>query len=155
MRLRIMIIAFVISIIFIFPQRVKAEYVFYYEGDGLDALVNEEIEVKNESLSYKIYFLVNILLNSEKNVVKYIGEGARLNSVSVYEDEAVIDISEGIRNYGGSYYELRLLNQLAMIAFQFEQIKKLTILTDGKSECFPQGSEVYKWQRKDFGDYEN
>ncbi len=145
MSIKIKAILLIIIIIFLFPQKVKAEkgYVSYinFDENGNEIWATNELDLENnlskEEISTKIF---ENLLNDKNEM--FIPEGTKLLTLVINDGHLVLNVSDEIKNYGGCYYELCLKKQIIKTALSIPNINKVTLLIENSVEYLPEGSFI-------------
>ncbi len=133
-----------LALVFAFPQAVKAEQV---ESVHYLKVIDNSIE-KWEAK--KLYFedtaskderTLSVFQNLfSKEEGSFIPKDVKVLNVETKNKHLIINFSEEILNYGGSYYEQRLLAQILKTAAYMEEVEKITICVNGKVAILPEGT---------------
>ncbi|MBR1736889.1 MAG: GerMN domain-containing protein [Firmicutes bacterium] len=97
----------------------------------------------------KAEILFKTLFNDPHNVINYIPKDTKLLGISLNNDELIINASAEIKNYGGSFYERKLVRQILYTAFELDSVNHVTLLIEGKTDYLPQGSLIEKISREE------
>jgi len=149
-----MLALFFLLLIFIFPQRVYADVdyieVFYHKIDEDDEafLVSYIIQVPSY-LSVENRAMVvfsNIFDNTYVDEIIFVPKDVHIIDVFFSEEYAhlVINLSAEMLNYGGTYFEYRLVEKLIANAAALEEVAYFTILTEGQSLHLPEGTLIFE-----------
>lgn len=141
MQKKISIIIFILILLLCFPPKVYANQlhtIFYYDiKNSRTKLMQEEINFHGDFSRQQITFIIfDNLINSKR---MFIPKNSRLISIQIKDKNLILNLSNEIKNYGGSYYEQHLLNQIKLTA-QNLQFDSLTILIDGQKQYLPEGT---------------
>ena len=150
---KILLALLFLLLIFIFPQSVGA-------GDlGIVRVFYYEIEYCGESLLsyYQItvpaWFCVEVRAiivfneifdNFNPDKMVFVPPGVRILGVA-FDDvrgHLTLNLSDDILNYGGTYFEDRLVSKLLANAAGLEGVRYLTVLIEGQQRYFPEGSMI-------------
>lgn len=113
-------------------------YYYYDNGDELNQIIYDfKDEFSNE---YKLDLLIKELLKSNNN---FIPLGSELMDVKIINGYAELNFSNEILDYGGNYYEIRLINQILETTLNFPDINYVTFLIDGKLVPLNEGTTVF------------
>jgi len=76
--------------------------------------------------------------------------GIRVIGATFDDGNLILNVSGDILRYGGTNYELRLRSLLTRNAFALSpEVTSFTLAVDGKIQCLPEGSLLYKITRDD------
>lgn len=159
MSLKFKLIIMLIFLILIFPMRVNADeinMIYYFENDitGNDYLKTQEYTFcGNINTEERVFILISNLFDNNYIDINYVPYGTMLLSVNLYDDELVVNVNENIKNYGGSTYEVGLIKQILYTIFQFDDIKTVTLLINGKLDYLGEGSIIYKYDKMKLLEY--
>lgn len=159
MSLKFKLIIMLILLILIFPMRVNADeinMIYYFENDitGNDYLKTQEYTFcGNINTEERVFILISNLFDNNYIDINYVPYGTMLLSVNLYDDELVVNVNENIKNYGGSTYEVGLIKQILYTIFQFDDIKTVTLLINGKLDYLGEGSIIYKYDKMKLLEY--
>ena len=113
------------------------EVTVYYPDQAGMALIPVKREIKFTDDSQKYIETVNCLLDSpaEEELTKIFPKGAKINSITLKNDTAVVDLDSGItKNFvGGSTGEEFLINSVVETLTEFDEVKQVLFLIDGKN----------------------
>lgn len=114
---------------------------FYYEEDK-DSMkfVNDSVYVNNLDVEEQIIFLLNLLFL--KDDILCTPNNTEVTGVYIDNHNIYVNMNENILNHGGNYYESVLLSQIYKNIFQFDEIKNITILVNGRIKNFPEGQQI-------------
>lgn len=109
--------------------------VYYPDQAGMSLIpVKREIKVTEESQKYLA--AVNCLLDQpkEEDLTKIFPKGAKIKSITLDKDTAVVDLDSGItKNFvGGSTGEEFLINSVVDTLTEFSEVKQVLFLIDGR-----------------------
>lgn len=76
------------------------------------------------------------------NLQTELPQGSKLLKSSISGNTLILDFDNQIRNYGGTTREDIILKQLLFTMKQFEGVKRIKILIDGKPGTLPEGTEI-------------
>lgn len=147
-----------IAFIFIFPAKVSADDkygVYYYLSDDVygEMGYDEYVFCGEFTFAEKVFAVIDNLFDNKHKTINFIPTGIRLISVKCSDGYVVIDVSGDILSYGGgSTMEIGLVRQILYNAFQFDDTEYLTVLIDGKIQCLPEGTKIYKYTKEEFKD---
>ncbi len=120
-------------------------------------------ENKWESMEYKFYnnftklekieYLFNELFTNTK-FIKFIPEDVKLISVEIIGDELILNVSEEINNFGGSYYQSKLINQITRTGLSLKNINYVTLHIGGELLPLNEGIVIEKISNWDLSDKE-
>ena len=135
---------FIFNIIFvgeIYAKSYKLVYNDYNTVSNETCQQYEYIEV-NDNLSFEeqITYAINYFFSSPNN--QYIPSNVSVLSVVVNDDELILNVTEDIQNYGGTFYEKALVEQLLETTLSIEGINKVTLLIEGESKPLTEGTEI-------------
>jgi spore germination protein GerM len=140
-----------IVLLLIFPQRVycselsSTEYDIhriFFDENGENHWFLERITVcGNDVLVVAEEVLNTLFKDSCVNTYSY-PEGTVILNASLLEGHITVDISPEIRAYGGGYTENILVNQIIRTLFGLPGVSKITLLVDGRTGGFPEGTVV-------------
>lgn len=112
------------------------EVTVYYPDQSGMSLIPVKREIKFSDDKQKYIETVNLLLENptEEDLTKIFPKGAKFNSVTLDNDTAVVDLDSGItKNFvGGSTGEEFLINSIVDTLTDFEEVKQVRFLIDGK-----------------------
>jgi len=133
-------------------MKADAENFYYFKSDenGFDILKKENYEFCNSlKTKDKIYILLKNLFNNSESMINYIPEKSKIINLSLENGELTINVDENVKNYGGgANFEIKFIEQILSNVFQFEEIKNVTLLINGKIDYLPEGSVIYKIVRE-------
>lgn len=134
-----LILPIIISLLFTTKVFGETHSYSYYDEDDIlnEEYINFEGEYEEE---FKLWFLIYQLIESEKN---YIPENTKLLGIKINKKYAELNFSKEILNYGGTSYEVRLINQIVDTSINFPNINYVTILVDGELVFLPEGTQVF------------
>ena len=108
----------------------------YYPDQAGMALIPVKREIKFTDEGQKYIEAVNCLLDAptEEELTKIFPKGAKIKSITLDNDTAVVDLDAGItKNFvGGSTGEEFLINSVVDTLTEFDEIKQVRFLIDGK-----------------------
>lgn len=109
--------------------------VYYPDQAGMSLIpVQREITVDNDSQKYMA--AVNCLMDSpiEEDLTKIFPKGAKIKSITLKGDIAVVDLDGGItKNFvGGSTGEEFLINSVVDTLTEFDEVQRVQFLIDGQ-----------------------
>lgn len=109
--------------------------VYYPDQSGMSLIpVQREIKISDDSQKY--ISAVNCLLDAptEEDLTKIFPKGAKIKSITLKGDTAVVDLDSGItKNFvGGSTGEEFLVNSVVDTLTEFDEVKQVQFLIDGK-----------------------
>ena len=109
--------------------------VYYPDQAGMSLIpVKREIKVTEENQKYLA--AVNCLLEQpkEEDLTKIFPKGAKIKSITLDKDTAVVDLDSGItKNFvGGSTGEEFLINSVVDTLTEFNEVKQVLFLIDGR-----------------------
>lgn len=108
----------------------------YYPDQAGMALIPVKREIKFTDESQKYIEAVNCLLNApnEEELTKIFPKDAKIKSIKLDGNTAVIDLDSGItKNFvGGSTGEEFLINSVVDTLTEFDEVKQVRFLIDGK-----------------------
>ena len=109
----------------------------YYPDDAGMSLVPVEREIKFSDDEQKYISAVSCLLDApnEENVIKIFPDGAKIKSIKLDGDTAVVDLDSGItKNFvGGSTGEEFLINSVVETLTEFDEVNQVRFLIDGQA----------------------
>ncbi len=135
--------------IFLFPQKVRASReanLYYYTVNrGVDILAEEKIEFdKDITGSQRAYAVFSKLFTSPFNA--YIPDNTKLISANINDHVLILNVSEEILKYGGSYNETRIKELIIKNALDLEGVDCVTLLVNGDCVPLPEGSEIDEYR---------
>ena len=109
--------------------------VYYPDQAGMSLIpVQREITIADDSQKY--IGAVNCLLDTpaEEEVIKIFPKDAKIKSITLKGDTAIVDLDSGItKNFvGGSTGEEFLINSVVDTLTEFDEVKQVQFLIDGK-----------------------
>ncbi len=149
MKLKLKLLLFVIALILIFPQKVKAansNYVIYYykyDSQGDAYWVSQPFLPPSKKLSHEriIYLMLKEFFESESYNITC--EGTKLLGIAFEDGHLTINVSKEIADYGGgTYYENCLRNQIIKTGTSIEGVDKVSLLIEGKLNYLPEGTII-------------
>lgn len=112
------------------------EVTVYYPDQSGMSLIPVKREIKFSDDKQKYIETVNLLLENptEEDLTKIFPKDAKINSVTLDNDTAIVDLDSGItKNFvGGSTGEEFLINSVVDTLTDFDEIKQVRFLIDGK-----------------------
>jgi spore germination protein GerM len=146
--LKIKLVLIILGLIFLFPQTIRADKadIYYYtiHDDGSLTWQTKHIDIAHtKDLNYKSFQIFKEFFNSSNPFI--ISDAKLLSSIiDRNTGELVLDISSGINDYGGNYYEAILINQILKTAFAIDEVKSVTLLIEGKQSELSEGRIISK-----------
>ena len=108
----------------------------YYPDQAGMSLVAVKREIKFENENQKYIEAVNCLMDTpaEEDLTKIFPKGAKIKSINLKGDTAVVDLDGGItKNFvGGSTGEEFLINSVVETLTEFNEVKQVQFLIDGQ-----------------------
>ena len=108
----------------------------YYPDQAGMSLIPVQREIKFTDDSQKYLETVNCLLDApiEEELTKIFPKGAKIKSITLKGDTAIVDLDSGItKNFvGGSTGEEFLINSVVDTLTEFDEVKQVQFLIDGK-----------------------
>lgn len=108
----------------------------YYPDQAGMSLIPVQREIKFNDENQKYLAAVNCLLEQpkEEDLTKIFPKGAKIKSIILKKDTAVVDLDSGItKNFvGGSTGEEFLINSVVDTLTEFSEVKQVLFLIDGK-----------------------
>lgn len=109
--------------------------VYYPDQAGMSLIpVQREITIDNDSQKYMA--AINCLMDSpiEEDLTKIFPKGAKIKSITLKGDIAVVDLDGGImKNFvGGSTGEEFLINSVVDTLTEFDEVQRVQFLIDGQ-----------------------
>ncbi len=112
------------------------EVTVYYPDQSGMSLIPVKREIKFNDEGQKYIEAVKCLLDApkEEELTKIFPKGAKINSITLDKDTAVVDLDSGItKNFvGGSTGEEFLINSVVDTLTDFKEVKQVRFLIDGK-----------------------
>ena len=112
------------------------EVTVYYPDQSGMSLIPVKREIKFSDDKQKYIETVNLLLENptEEDLTKIFPKGAKINSVTLDKDTAIVDLDSSItKNFvGGSTGEEFLINSVVDTLTDFDEVKQVRFLIDGK-----------------------
>ena len=112
------------------------EVTVYYPDQSGISLIPVKREIKFSDDKQKYIETVNLLLENptEEDLTKIFPKGAKINSVTLEKDTAIVDFDSSItKNFvGGSTGEEFLINSVVDTLTDFDEVKQVRFLIDGK-----------------------
>lgn len=134
----------VFLIIFLIPQKVKAEEIYFYEYDerGVLCEFSQHIDfIGDFTQEEKIMIIFDNFFSRWDN--ELIGIELEQGSLKIYADES-------IKSYGGgSATEFKLVRGIISNAFNIEQVDNVTLYIDGVIDCLPEGIMLNQYKREE------
>ncbi len=135
-------------IIFLFPQKVRAAQevnLYYYTVDRSEDIIKaEKIDFDRDMPgSEQAYAVFTKLFTYPYNA--YIPDNTKLISVVLNDRVLILNVSEDILKYGGSYNETRIKELILKNAFVLDEVDKVTLLVNGEYVPLPEGSEINEY----------
>lgn len=131
----------ILLLLIIFSPKVYASQsnnIFYYElENGQTKLKHEAINFIGDFTKEQIAFIIFDNLIDSKRM--FIPKNSHLIWAKIKDENLILNISNQIKNYGGSYFEKHLVNQIKMTANNLK-IQSLKILIDGENEYLSEGT---------------
>lgn len=146
MKLLLILLIFLASAQGINLDRSDNLQVFFYEvyADGKETLNTHTLTIPPELTTEDRAFIMfsKVFISSQA----FNPGNIRILGVSFCEQckHLVIDLSTEILNYGGSYFEYRLINKLIKNAATLPNVNYFTILIDGQLRYLPEGTLIYR-----------
>ena len=91
--------------------------------------------------------LENLTRIPTKNRYSYIPKGTELLGISLVDGECTIYVSKEITQYGGTYWETKLVDQLLSTIFTFPTVQKITLFIEEYEIYLPEGTKLQQYQR--------
>ncbi len=117
-------------------QNQKISVKVYYPDDaGINLVgVKRTIEIKNDSEKYLAAVQLLTTYPTEKDLTVIFPKNAKINSVTVENDTAIVDFDKNITKSfaGGSTGEELLVNSVVKTLTEFKEVKQVRFLVDGK-----------------------
>ena len=109
--------------------------VYYPDQAGMSLIpVQREIKITDDNQKY--ISAVNCLLDTpaEEELIKIFPKDAKIKSITLKGDTAIVDLDSGItKNFvGGSTGEEFLINSVVDTLTEFDEVKQVQFLIDGK-----------------------
>nr|WP_317357733.1 GerMN domain-containing protein [uncultured Tyzzerella sp.] len=125
--------------------------IYYLENNFEESLMFDEYLILGDFMKEeKIKLILTTYFYDTHNRGGYIPKGTKILGAKIINNDLYINFNKEIENYGGgSHYEINLIRLILHTCFQFEDIKSVTFLIDGKFKVLPQGSLVFKYTRED------
>jgi len=148
MRRKLTLLAFIILLLFAFPQRARAdcgrEYIVRFETrNGISRLIHEELYFMGDfSDRERAWIIFYNLLCMERS--EFVPPGVRLLGVWIEHGELIVNVSDEIKNYGGTYNEMRLRTQIVLTGLEMRGVNAVTLLIEGEPGILPEGSTIYR-----------
>ena len=112
------------------------EVTVYYPDQSGMSLIPVKREIKFNDEGQKYIEAVKCLLDApkEEELTKIFPKGAKINSITLDKDTAIVDLDSGItKNFvGGSTGEEFLINSVVDTLTDFKEVKQVRFLIDGK-----------------------
>lgn len=117
------------------PLKTLDVKVYYPDEDGMNLVaVKRQIKIHNDSEKY--FETVKLLLEQpkEKNLTKIFAKNAKIDSVTFKDGTATVDFNKNITKgfAGGSTGEETLINSVVQTLTEFDEVKQVRFLVDGK-----------------------
>ena len=128
--MRIAIVLLLLSLIFAFPQTIRAKEV--------DISARLSVEVKAMQIFSEIFD------NSHER--NYIPHSVRVLDTFFHKEYAhlVLNLSPEVLNYGGTHFEWHFVQILLMNAANMEEVGYFTVLIDGQLQYLPEGTKIHE-----------
>jgi len=145
MSFKLKLLALIILLLFIFPQRARAgerEFIVRFETqNGVSLLTYEDLSFVGEfSQRERAWVIFYNLLCMDRS--EFVPKDVELLGVTLVGDELVINVSPHIKNYGGIYNEKHLLTQIVLTGLELCGVEAVTLLIDGEPGVLPEGSPI-------------
>lgn len=145
MAMKLKVLALILLLIFIFPQKARAgerEFIARFRtDDGMSMLTYEELDfIGVFSEKERAWVVFHNLLCSGKS--EFVPQGVRLLSVNIVGGELIVNVSDQIRNYGGIYNEKHLRAQIVLTGLELRSADTVTLLINGEPAVLPEGSTI-------------
>ncbi|NLL70675.1 MAG: GerMN domain-containing protein [Epulopiscium sp.] len=101
---------------------------------------------EKEQISKTLQFLFK--WSEEGDRYSCIPQGTYIIDVSLEEGDCIINLSKEILQYGGTYFEKMLSEQLLSTIFAFPQVQKMTLLIEGNHRPLTEGTELCNLERR-------
>lgn len=123
---------------------------FYIKYDGeKEVWVEEELNLGDVDTEYeKAYVVISNLFSVEGT--SFIPKDIKILDTYLLEDCIVLNVSKDINNYGGTYYEKRLIAQIVKNILGIEGVNKVTLLIDGEDVSLNEGIFIREVDEIDF-----
>lgn len=96
----------------------------------------------NEIADMVLEFLSIHEMNSEVGLFSVVNNSIVLNKITIEGDLLTLDMNIDINNYGGSYNEYFMVNQILYSMKQFKGPKKINVLVGGEAISLPEGTDL-------------
>ena len=151
--MKIILALLLVLLIFIFPQSIGAQeldrlQIFFYEidSDNEDALnyyditIPSWLSVENRAL----IIFSEIFDNFNPDIMIFVPPNVQILDVFFHAEYShlVLNLSSDILNYGGTYFEDKLINKLLINAATIPEVGYFSVLIDGQRQCFPEGTSI-------------
>lgn len=129
-----------------YPQQAGAapEYFLHYivcDEAGNETWAARSVNVEARRDSEIAYGVFCVLFND--GAVDYLPEDAEVLSARVADGVLYLNVTPGILNYGGTYYETRLAAQLIKTALALPGVQQLSLLIEGSRATLNEGGEIW------------
>lgn len=136
----------VIFLLFLFPQTIKAaEYgnVHFYKitEDGNLEWADSEVEIPDGLTVNERAALIFTRLFEDAEI-PFIPDNVEILGVSVFDGCLGLNVSGDILNYGGTYYEIHLRNQIIKTALSIPGISKVSLSIENLREHLTEGGII-------------
>lgn len=156
LKIKIFVALAVVLFLCIFSEKVYAEdnndslYMYYYsfKDDGKEYFDSESFCFFGSFTEEQKAFIIfdNLFNNTEKDKINFVPEGTKILDIIIKDDILVLNVTNEIRNYGGTSYETAMIKQLAINALNFKGVKRLTLMFNGNYGALPEGKFIFEYE---------
>ncbi|HHV96425.1 MAG TPA: hypothetical protein GXX37_08155 [Clostridiaceae bacterium] len=101
---------------------------------------NEDLKT-DEKVDMIMKLLATYKGSNDEKLFSALNESIDVNNILIKGDLLTIDLSIDLGNYGGSFNEYYMVNQILYSMKQFKELKKINILVDGSATSLPEGAD--------------
>jgi len=145
--MKLFIVLFILILLFAFPQSVGADStkldkltIFYFDADEnisyYNIIIPAWLTIENRAL---------VVFKQVFDKTVFVPQGVKVLDVFFHNEYAhlVINLSAEILNYGGTYFEYRLVTKLLMNASGIRGVGYFSIMIDGQWRYLPEGTKLH------------
>ena len=130
------------ALIIVFPWEVCADTRYFYTQTGIEGnLLSHALNFYGDfTPDEQAFFLFDTLFLSGSSAPK----GTRVLSAKIYGDLLILNVSGEIKNYGGTFREMCVVDEILTTASSVPGVAYVTLLIDGAADYLPEGSQIFE-----------
>lgn len=132
------------------PASIKGStFYFEFDDEGRERIVCEEIVFQdNKNVEENIQYILQSLFDNTKEWDSFIPKNVTVTNILYINGSLDIELSEDILDYGGTAWEIAMVDQILATVFSIEEIERFTLLIKGDRKILVEGTIINEYTRE-------